>query len=136
MSAQESLTLLHLSDPQFGRNHRFGGLGLDTLFERLGEDLCVLEKERVHPEVFVVYGDLAEWGKKKEFQQALEFLTRLTERLKLPSRRRVVIVPGNHDINRKLCESYFKQCEGEEQPPAAPYWTKWTFYHWLFQEFY
>jgi 3',5'-cyclic AMP phosphodiesterase CpdA len=48
----------------------------------------------------------------------------------------VVIVPGNHDINRKLCEAYFAQCEGEEQKPVAPYWLKWKHYHWLFQEFY
>jgi hypothetical protein len=40
--AADSITLLHLSDPQFGRNHLFGSSGLtvddqhfDSLFARL-----------------------------------------------------------------------------------------------------
>jgi hypothetical protein len=71
MTARESLTLLHVSDPQFGRNHRFGNLGLtepdakfDTLFQRLSDDLAVLEKQEVHPQLIIVSGDLAEWAKK------------------------------------------------------------------------
>jgi tRNA A37 threonylcarbamoyladenosine biosynthesis protein TsaE len=142
MSAQDSLTLLHVSDPQFGRNHRFGNLSLpepdakfDTLFQRLSDDLSILEKAEVHPQLIVVSGDLAEQAKKSEFEDVLQFLISLSDRLKVP-RRRVVIVPGNHDINRNLCEAYFKQCDGEEQPPIPPYWPKWKHYHWLFQEFY
>ena len=48
MTARESLTLLHVSDRQFGRHHRIGNLGLtepdakfDTLFQRLSDDLKV-----------------------------------------------------------------------------------------------
>src|SRR5204863_7554472 len=99
MIANESLTLLHVSDPQFGRNHRFGNLGLpepdakfDTLFQRLSDDLSVLEREGVNPQLIVVSGDLAEWAKKPEFADVLEFLKLLTSRLNVP-RRRVVIVP-------------------------------------------
>jgi hypothetical protein len=142
MSAHESLTLLHVSDPQFGRHHRFGNLGLpvpdakfDTLFQRLSDDLSVLEKEGVHPQLIVVSGDLAEWAKKSEFEDVLQFLVSLSDRLTVP-RRRVIIVPGNHDINRKLCEAYFNECEGNDQPPTPPYSRKWKHYDWLFQEFY
>ena len=143
MAAHEAITLLHLSDIQFGRYHRFGNLGLteadaqfDTLFQRLNEDLTSLEnKQGVIPQLLVVSGDLAEWGKKSEFTDVLEFLVKLSERLKLP-RRYVVIVPGNHDVNRKLCEGYFSQCEGRDEQLVPPYWPKWEFYHWLFQEFY
>ena len=46
------ITLLHLSDTQFGRNHRFGRLALpppddsfDTLLTRLGDDLGSLKKD-------------------------------------------------------------------------------------------
>src|SRR6266542_2411895 len=139
---KEPITVLHLSDTQFGRHHRFGNLGLpepdapfDTLFQRLSDDLAVLDGEAVKPQVIIVSGDLAEWGKKSEFEDVLQFLVKLTERLGLP-RRRVVIVPGNHDINRKLCEAYFSECEGEDRQPVAPYWPKWRHYAWLFQEFY
>jgi hypothetical protein len=103
------------TDTQFGRNHRFGNLGLpepdarfDTLFQRLSDDLAVLEREGVKPPLIVLSGDIAEWGKKQEFEDACEFLVKLSERLMVP-RRHVVIVPGNHDINRKLCEAYFAE---------------------------
>jgi WD40 repeat protein/3',5'-cyclic AMP phosphodiesterase CpdA len=128
---------------QFGRNHRFGNLHLhepdarlDTLFQRLSDDLALLEKEvGIKPELIVISGDLAEQGKKKEFEDALEFLVRLSDRL-MVSRRHVVMVPGNHDINRKHCEAYFADCEAEEENPLTPYSRKWKFYEWLFKEFY
>jgi len=142
MAVQESITILHLSDPQFGKNHRFGNLGLteadaqfDTLFQRPSDDLAFLEKDKVKPQLVVVSGDLAEWGLKKEFEDVLTLLVKLTERLNLP-RRHVVIVPGNHDVNRELCQSYFLECRGEGGEPVAPYWRKWKPYHELFQKFY
>ncbi|HEX2091207.1 MAG TPA: pentapeptide repeat-containing protein, partial [Longimicrobiaceae bacterium] len=142
MPARESITLLHISDMQFGRNHRFGNLGLpepdapfDTLLQRVSDDLAVLEKEGVRPEILIVSGDLAEWGKKSEFEDALAFLRGVSERLAI-SRRNVVIVPGNHDLNRKLCEAYFAEREGNDEKPLPPYWPKWKHYHWMFQEFY
>jgi hypothetical protein len=53
MAAQGgSVTLLHLSDTQFGRNHRFGNLGVtaedgkfDSLLERLKIDLGGLHND-------------------------------------------------------------------------------------------
>lgn len=106
----DSVTLLHISDLQFGRNHRFGRLGLpgpdadfDSLLRRLTDDLAALRhgEHQSKPDVLVVSGDLAEWGLKKEFDNAGEFVEKLTEFLDLPDRSRVVIAPGNHDINRK-----------------------------------
>lgn len=64
MATQESITLLHLSDTQFGRNHCFGRRNLpepdahfDTLLERLTDDLRVLEDHGVKPQLIVVSGD-------------------------------------------------------------------------------
>jgi len=140
---RDSITLLHVSDMQFGRNHRFGNLGapepdaqFDTLFQRLSDDLALLEKDQgIKPDLIVVSGDLAEWAKKNEFADGLEFLLRLSDHLKVP-RRHAVIVPGNHDINRDLCQAYFAECKAEDQEPRPPYSRKWKFYEWLFQEFY
>jgi 3',5'-cyclic AMP phosphodiesterase CpdA len=103
MHPSRAITILHLSDTQFGRNHRFGRLGLpepdapfDTLFARLRDDLQYLKSEHgLVSDLLVASGDLAEWGKKKEFDDVLDFLSRLTEVLGL-RRERVVIVPGNH----------------------------------------
>ena len=142
MPKHESFTLLHLSDPQFGKNHRFGNLAagdgpdatFDTLFERLRLDLEDLKKDAV-PDLIAVSGDLAEWGTKGEFADALAFLVRLSECTGIP-RERIILVPGNHDINRSLCEAHFLQQKGEDEAPVPPYWPKWKHYAWLFEQFY
>jgi hypothetical protein len=112
---REALTVLHLSDPQFGRNHLFGGNGLteadrdrDSLFARLHDDLEHLaEDPGLRPDLVVVTGDLAEWGLRTEFEQVTAFLAELSEAAEVP-RRHIAVVPGNHDVNRKACEAYFR----------------------------
>ncbi|MCP4592784.1 MAG: metallophosphoesterase, partial [bacterium] len=130
-------TVLHLSDPQFGRHHRFGTeQSFETLQSRLREDLRGLrDDEGLVPDLLIVTGDLAEWGLKSEFEEVLRFLDGLTEFLEL-GRDRVLVVPGNHDVNRKVCESYFNECEGEEVKPVPPYWPKWRHYDKFFHTFY
>lgn len=72
--ASDSITILHLSDVQFGRNHRFGSEEpFDTLCQRLEDDLRQLADEHdLRPEIVAVTGDLAEWGRPKEFEEARE----------------------------------------------------------------
>lgn len=145
--APRPITLLHLSDLQFGRHHRFGRLGaadehpdaaFDTLLARLQQDLRDLTDEQgqpLRPELVLCTGDLAEWGRKSEMEDVLRFTRSLAEALALPPER-LVIIPGNHDINRSLCEAYFAQCKGEEIEPRPPYWDKWKHFVWLFRELY
>lgn len=138
----DTVTLLHLSDLQFGRNHRFGNLQFgdpnakfDTLTTRVRDDLLILQGEGVRPDLLIVSGDLAETGATKEFDDAEKFLCDLIDHLKLP-RSRVVIVPGNHDINRKLSQGYQLTCEGENVSvdPRLP--AKWKNYRRFFERFY
>ena len=127
MPERSAITLLHLSDPQFGKHHLFGGNGLtsadrdyDTLFRRLHDDLELLgEDPGLHPDLIVVTGDLAEWGRKSEFDQVQSFLEGLTEAVGVP-RAHVAVVPGNHDINRDACAAYFAQCKADEEAPQPP----------------
>ena len=137
------LTILHLSDPQFGDNHVFGSAGAteadrdrDSLFGRLHEDLRKLSGQHgLHPDLVVVTGDLTERAMPSEFTQVLEFLERLTDAVGLP-RDRVVLVPGNHDINRLECQRYFLEEQIAERAPVRPYAAKWTQYASAFDKFY
>ena len=139
----EAITILHLSDPQFGRNHLFGSSGLtvddqhlDSLFSRLHQDLRSLgDSEGLQPDLVVVSGDLAEWARPSEFEQVHGFVQQLADVLQLPPRR-VLLVPGNHDISRAACQAYFSDCEASEQQPVAPYWPKWKHFKELFNRFY
>ncbi len=140
---RRELTVLHVSDMQFGRHHLFGGNGLtpadqarDTLFGRLHDDLSGLaEQHGLRPDLMVVTGDLAEWGLPGEFGQVVEFLGALAEAVDLP-RRHVAVVPGNHDISRAACQGYFSDEESYGREPARPYWRKWRNYAEAFARFY
>src|ERR1022692_2792268 len=137
------LTILHVSDPQFGAHHLFGGNGLtsadraqDTLFRRLHDDLSQLaDEQELRPDLLVVTGDLAEGGLRSEFAQVNEFLSALSEAVEIP-RRQVAIVPGNHDINRRTCKAYFEDQRSDEAAPIKPYWPKWRQFAASFDEFY
>jgi WD40 repeat protein/3',5'-cyclic AMP phosphodiesterase CpdA len=137
------LTVLHVSDTRFGRSHLLGGNGLteagraqDTLFRRLHEDLSGLASEHdLRPDLMVVTGDLAQWGRRSEFEQVTEFLGALAEAVEIP-RRHVAIVPGNHDVNRQACAAYFAERKSDERAPVAPFWPKWRHFAAAFAEFY
>lgn len=137
------ITILHISDIQFGKDHRFDRQAeqspleaLGTLLERLLADIRTLRRsETLEPDLLFVTGDLAEWGRKPEFAEALHFLRELSGSLGLRPDR-VTLIPGNHDINWPACEAYFKECQSEELQPAFPYWPKWKHYVWMFQQFY
>ncbi|HZN17567.1 MAG TPA: pentapeptide repeat-containing protein, partial [Micromonosporaceae bacterium] len=136
------VSVLHLADLQFGAHHGFGGDGLteadrhhDRLAGRLLEDLGWLrERHGVIPDVVVVAGDIAEWAMPKEYETAYRFLDELAAGLGL-GRDRIVLVPGNHDVNRKMCQAYLlgKEAVGEE--PLRPYWPKWAPYAKLVERF-
>jgi calcineurin-like phosphoesterase family protein len=124
------ITLLHISDMQFGHNYRFGRLGLpspddhfDSLIERLQSDL------RTSPATSQI------GARSRNSTMHLKFIEQLTSFLKL-KRNQVVIIPGNHDINRKACEAYFNECEADDQRRLSPYWPKWKHYHAFFQNSY
>ncbi len=137
------LTVLHVSDPQFGMHHLFGGNGLtkadrdvDSLFSRLHDDLELLKSSRdLRPDLMVVTGDLAEWGMPSEFAAVTDFLASLAEAVDLP-REHVAMVPGNHDINRLACQGYFNDQASRQRDPVAPFWPKWREFVAAFEEFY
>lgn len=138
---ERSVTIVHLSDIQFGKFHRFPDAAepsnaFDTLSQRLIADLEYLRREhKVEPDIILVTGDLAEWGRRSELHQVFTFLGQAAEALRLP-RSRVAIIPGNHDVDRKACAAYFLDCESREIPHVRPYPAKWTHFKAFFEDFY
>ncbi len=143
MAERQAISVLHVSDTQFGAHHRFGADSvteqdktLTSLAARLLADLTLLRHERdVSPDLIVASGDLAEWARPAEFEQVHDFLAELAEGLGL-GRSRVAVVPGNHDVNWKKCEAYFLNCQGDDTEPVPPYWPKWEPYFGMFTRFY
>jgi len=132
------LTILHLSDLQFGCNHRYpeGKDSYRALLGKLSTDLDHLaEEEGVVPNAIVVTGDLAEWSMPSEYEQVRVFLEGLVGKLEL-GKERVIVVPGNHDVSRKLCQAKRLEAEATDMPFDEPYFAKFQNYQCFFNQFY
>lgn len=95
-----SLTWLHVSDLHFGHgdaHYRFDQSGVTTAILRNAESMA---KRIGPPDLIFVTGDIAFSGQPAQYQQAKEWLERL--RSAVGGTPRVFLVPGNHDVDRKL----------------------------------
>jgi 3',5'-cyclic AMP phosphodiesterase CpdA len=122
------VTVLHVSDTQFGRYHRFGPD--DPFAGYLIRDVEELGRSGVPPvDLVIVSGDIAERGKSHEFEQAKEFVDRICGALHLGSEQ-VVVVPGNHDVNWDLSLAAFAEWKDDhdDADPPPPYPRKWKHY--------
>ena len=137
-------TLLHLSDIQYGRHHVDKDSCRQPLYleneyslqlEKMKADLGILAEAGIVPNFIVVTGDIAEWSLKKEYELAEYFLGGLADYLKL-DRRYVIMIPGNHDINRKICQAARLYAEAEDKDFIPPYFPKFKFYADFFHRFY
>lgn len=133
MAKYEPITLLHISDTQFGDKHAFKP---GALLESLKRDLDILKNDfALVPSVVVLTGDLTESGREPEFEQALEFVEELAKHLVI-DKKHFAIVPGNHDIHRESCHEYFDNCMKKHQAFQEPYWPKLYNYAKFFKRFY
>lgn len=99
----KKMNILHLSDIHFGRN--YPEYGIKDVFEKkdkILEDLisCIANiEDRLRPEHIVVTGDIAWRGKKKDFDEAYEWFTKLLSATGLEGKD-ITFCVGNHDVNR------------------------------------
>jgi HipA-like protein len=137
VTTESRITLLHLSDVQFGPHHRFEPASSPgSLLHRLRDDLAKMkEDEGLKPDLVLLTGDLTEYGQKPQFDEVLSFAQGLAEVTEL-SPHRIILVPGNHDINRDLSESYFANRKAHQAKALQPYWPKLEFFAELFARFY
>ncbi|GAA2408329.1 hypothetical protein GCM10010191_16050 [Actinomadura vinacea] len=135
---RETLSVLHVSGPRFGRTlaEPDEPTTATELQNRIWSEVTLLADAGVpRPELLVVTGNLTHSGSRKEFTEALSFLTNLRALLGLEAQR-VVVVPGTHDVTRAACQAYFSSCEADDIDPQPPYWPKWRHFSGLFKEFY
>lgn len=99
-NARPCLTWLHVSDLHFGHgdaHYRFDQSGVTSAILRNAESMT---KRIGPPDLIFVTGDIAFSGQPAQYQQAKEWLERL--RSAVGGMPRVFLVPGNHDVDRKL----------------------------------
>lgn len=100
-NTSEKCVVLHISDLQFGG--KISGLACNDN-DRIADYLA---EKNIIPDLLIITGDIADKGKKREFDEAKAWIEHLAAKIwKLPSdsltqqeRERIILVPGNHDYN-------------------------------------
>ena len=118
----ETVNILHLSDFHFGMEptEKISSTAVDQ--RNLTLDGLVKELKRIdgkwRPQVVAISGDIAWKAREDDYQKARNWLNNeLLRVLELPPER-LIICPGNHDIDRK-------QTMGMLPPPAFGYADEW-----------
>lgn len=138
------LTILHLSDIQYGRHHvdredhrepLYPDSDYSTQLIKMKERLDLLSKKNIQPNFIAVTGDIAEWSLAGEYKEAEHFLAGIADHIGI-DRRYILMVPGNHDINRKLCQAARLKAEASGKSFKLPYYPKFENYKKFFDKFY
>ena len=100
---KDKCVILQISDPQFGGN--VSGLACNDN-NRIA---TFLKEKNIEPDLLFITGDIADKGKKEEFDQAKIWIENLAkkmwctnETLSTEERDRIILVPGNHDYDLSI----------------------------------
>ncbi|MFG1680212.1 TIR domain-containing protein [Nonomuraea sp. NPDC049269] len=135
---RESLTVLHIGGPRFGRALPDPGEPFtpEDMQARIWADLTSMyDRGMPRPDLMMVTGDLTESGSLGQFGHATRFITDLRLLIGLEPHR-LVIVPGPRDVTKAAASAYFLTCEADDVSPQPPYWPKWRHFAGLFGEVY
>ena len=97
------MVILHLSDIHFGRNNpEYNATGFFQDKKHILDSLIVsICDNTIKPDHIVVTGDIAWFGKKSDFDEALIWFKDLLCAMNL-SGENITFCPGNHDVNRSF----------------------------------
>ncbi|WP_433555394.1 TIR domain-containing protein [Pseudonocardia xinjiangensis] len=125
-SVRESLSVLHVPGPRFGRGSTRDDearTALELQYQIFGDVSRLVDAGVPTPDLVVVTGDVTEAARPSQVMQALEFLQGLRALLHLDPDR-VIVVPGRRDVSHAACRAYFSDCEANERRPVEPYFAK------------
>lgn len=107
----DKISILHLSDLHFNKENEYE---IKTVLDSLKADIKKLkDNDEIYPYIIAISGDIANEGKKSDYDFALSWLNDLTKIFNV-DKDKVFIVPGNHDVNRdELLE--FSKVKFDEQ---------------------
>lgn len=113
--ANHVIRWLHLSDFHVGKDDDAEIFMFDRIIKRVKEK----KQEGWNPDFVFITGDVANKGKKAEYEKFyLEFLAPLQELLGGEIDRRTFAVPGNHDVDISINQPFDRQ---EMADPNKPY---------------
>ncbi|WP_261560315.1 toll/interleukin-1 receptor domain-containing protein [Frankia tisae] len=129
---REAVTVLHLPGLRVGRED--SAVDVEELPALIAADVAAAGSGWV-PDLVVVTGDVAERGRRREYERAVDVFDELLGSWGL-SRSRLALVPGRRDVNAAACQSHFAMCEDDEVAPEPPYSPKWRHFALMVESFY
>lgn len=98
--------ILHLSDLQLG------GDSSGTACNDNSRIAKFLDENSIYPDFIIITGDIADKGKKEEYDFAKKWIEQLAKELwnidgdlQYQDRQKIILVPGNHDYDISICAS-------------------------------
>src|SRR5258708_34942229 len=91
------LRILHLSDFHFSRHRAWDQ---DPVLTALHRDVAGLVSRGLRPDLVAITGDIADRGSAEEYALAATWLRRHLLPAARVSARELLLVPGNHDVDR------------------------------------
>lgn len=135
----KKFSILHISDLHKGEDNDF-----ECLYSSLCNDLDNYDKTIPKPEIIVVSGDLAEGAKgekaeatiRQQYNEVESFLNNLVNKFLSGDKERIIIVPGNHDLYRKIAKDAMVIIPDELRNTARDQYKKGNLdYRWSWEEY-
>lgn len=133
-------SILHISDI-----HKHKDVAYDSLIQSLERDLFrYTEAGIAKPSFIVVSGDIIEGAYdddiiREQYSEAEDFLTKICDLFLDSDKRRILIVPGNHDMNRNRSQASMSPSASDRKEDYVDYfsgskvtrwsWKDYRFYH-------
>ena len=100
------IRILHVSDIHFRKSEDKDDPGFrEEVQNKMLAAIAAHVEEHEPPQFVAITGDIAFSGKKEEYVPALEFVDQL--KTALPAKTNYLVVPGNHDVDRKKIKKRF-----------------------------
>lgn len=114
------ISWIHLSDFHFGQGrHIATDLDRKSVLRCLLQDVELVGSELGVPDYVFITGDVAHSGKKEQFDEAWSWLDELAKRLRI-GLDRMLLVPGNHDVDRELVRQHVANLVHKEMRRNPP----------------
>jgi predicted MPP superfamily phosphohydrolase/tetratricopeptide (TPR) repeat protein len=114
ISEHPVLTWLHVSDLHFRDS---GPVDRDVVLDSLVESVRRRAQKEPSPDLIFLSGDIAYSGKAEDYALATNWLDKLLSAAGL-TRRELLVVPGNHDVDREHARGLSRTCKSMAEADA------------------
>lgn len=118
------ISILHISDLHRSKGSEISNVALISSLLKDKDRYSVLEYPKIQmPDIIIVSGDIirgsikadsSEEEVQDQYDEAIDFLNELTKQILGGNKKRIVIVPGNHDVDWKFSKESMEKIDSDK----------------------